>query len=77
MSPKSLKFKVSLYLTLVLVAVMMLFVLLLVQQARDEQLRTMVTHMEQLSQVIARSTRHAMLLNEPDIVDKIIMKALL
>jgi two-component system NtrC family sensor kinase len=28
--------------------------------------------MEQLSQVIARSTRHAMLLDEPDIVDKII-----
>ncbi|MCM2253389.1 MAG: HAMP domain-containing protein, partial [Ramlibacter sp.] len=72
MSPRSLKFKVSLYLTLVLVAVMLLFVLLLVKQERDEQLRTMVTHMEQLSQVIARSTRHAMLLDEPDIVDKII-----
>ena len=28
--------------------------------------------MAQLSQVIARSTRHAMLLDEPDIVDKII-----
>jgi two-component system NtrC family sensor kinase len=72
MSPRSLKFKVSLYLTTVLVAVMMLFVLLLVQQERGEQLRTTVTHMEQLSQVIARSTRHAMLLDEPDIVDKII-----
>ena len=72
MSPRSLKFKVSCYLTLVLVAVMMLFVLLLVQQERNEQLRTMVTHMDQLSQVIARSTRHAMLLDEPDIVDKII-----
>jgi two-component system, NtrC family, sensor kinase len=72
MSPRSLKFKVSLYLTMVLVAVMMLFVLLLVQQERGEQLRTLVTHMAQLSQVIARSTRHAMLLDEPDIVDKII-----
>jgi two-component system, NtrC family, sensor kinase len=72
MSPKSLKSKVSLYLTLVLVAVMMVFVLLLVQQERGEQLRTLVTHMAQLSQVIARSTRYAMLLNEPDIVDKII-----
>jgi two-component system NtrC family sensor kinase len=72
MSPRSLKSKVSLYLTLVLVAVMMLFVLLLVQQERGEQLRSLVTHMEQLSQVIARSTRHAMMLNEPDIVDKII-----
>jgi two-component system, NtrC family, sensor kinase len=72
MSPRSLKSKVSLYLTLVLVAVMMLFMLLLVQQERGEQLRTLVTHMEQLSQVIARSTRHAMMLNEPDILDKII-----
>jgi two-component system, NtrC family, sensor kinase len=52
--------------------VMMLFVLLLVQQERGEQLRTLVTHMDQLSQVIARSTRHAMMLDEPDIVDKII-----
>ena len=72
MSPRSLKSKVSLYLTLVLVAVMMLFVLLLVQQERGEQLRTLVTHMEQLSQVIARSTRHAMLLDQPEIVEKII-----
>jgi two-component system, NtrC family, sensor kinase len=72
MSPRSLKFKVSLYLTMVMVAVMMLFVLLLVQQERGEQLRTLVTHMDQLSQVIARSTRHAMMLDEPDIVDKII-----
>jgi len=69
---KSLKTKVSLYLTLVLAAVMVLFVLLLVQQEREEQLRTLVTHMEQLSQVIARSTRYAMLLNEPDIVENII-----
>jgi two-component system, NtrC family, sensor kinase len=72
MSPRSLKFKVSLYLIMVMVAVMMLFVLLLVQQERGEQLRTLVTHMDQLSQVIARSTRHAMMLDEPDIVDKII-----
>jgi two-component system NtrC family sensor kinase len=72
MSPKSLQFKVSLYLTLVLGAVMMLFVVLLVRQERSDQLRTMVTHMAQLSQVIARSTRYAMMLDEPEIVDKII-----
>jgi len=72
MFPRSLKAKVSLYLTTVLVAVMALFVVLLVQQEREEQLRTLVTHMTQLSQVIARSTRYAMLLDEPDIVDKII-----
>ena len=72
MSPRSLKFKVSLYLTLVLAGVMGLFVLLLVKQERDEQLRTLVTHMAQLSQVIERSTRHAMLLDQPEIVEKII-----
>ena len=72
MSPRSLKFKVSLYLILVLAGVMGLFVALLVKQEREEQLRTLVTHMAQLSQVIERSTRHAMLLDQPDIVDKII-----
>ena len=72
MSPRSLKFKVSLYLSTVLVAVMLLFVVLLVQQARGEQLRTLVTHMSQMSQVIARSTRYAMLLDEPEIVEQII-----
>ncbi|MBI5279038.1 MAG: HAMP domain-containing protein [Burkholderiales bacterium] len=72
MSPKTLQFKVSLALALLLGATMTLFVVLLVRQEREEQLRTMVTHMEQLSQVIERSTRHAMLMDEPDIVDKII-----
>jgi two-component system, NtrC family, sensor kinase len=72
MFPTSLKAKVSLYLSAVLVAVMVLFVLLLVQQARQEQLNVIVGHMTQMSQVIARSTRYAMLLDEPDIVDKII-----
>ncbi len=72
MSPQSLQFKVSLYLTLVLGAAMTLFIVLLVRQEREEQLRTMITHMSQLSQVIERSTRYAMLLDEPDIVDKII-----
>jgi two-component system, NtrC family, sensor kinase len=72
MFPTSLKAKVSLYLSAVLVAVMVLFVLLLVQQARQEQLNTIIGHMTQMSQVIARSTRYAMLLDEPDIVDKII-----
>jgi two-component system NtrC family sensor kinase len=72
MSPRSIKVKVSLYLSTTLVAVMLLFVALLVQQERGEQLRILVTHMTQLSEVIARSTRHAMLVDEPGLVDKII-----
>jgi two-component system, NtrC family, sensor kinase len=72
MSPKSLKFKVSLYLTVVLVAVMFIFIVLLIQQQRDELLTAEVRHVSQLSQVISKSTRYAMLLDEPEIVDKII-----
>ncbi len=72
MFPKSLKVKVGIYLTVMMVVVMVFFILLLVRQERNEQLRTLIGHMTQLSQVIERSTRHAMLLDEPDIVDKII-----
>jgi two-component system NtrC family sensor kinase len=72
MTPKSLQFKVSLYLTLVLGAAMTLFIVLLVRQERSDQLNTMITHMSQMSQVIERSTRYAMMLDEPEIVDKII-----
>ena len=72
MFPTSLKARVSLSLSAVLVTVMVLFVFLIAQQARSDQLNTLVAQMTQLSQVIARSTRYAMLLDEPDIVDKII-----
>jgi two-component system NtrC family sensor kinase len=72
MSPRSLQFKVSLSLTLVLGTTLTLFVMLLVRQEREDQMRTMVTHLSQLSQVIERSTRSAMVLNEPDLVDRII-----
>jgi len=72
MLPRSLKFKVGLYLTVVLAAVMTLFVLALLKQQREEQLNTLTTQMSRLSQVIARSMRHAMLLDQPAIVDKII-----
>ena len=72
MFPTSLKARVSLSLSAVLVTVMVLFVFLIAQQARSDQLNTLVAQMTQLSQVIARSTRYAMLLDEPEIVDKII-----
>ena len=72
MFPTSLKARVSLSLSAVLVTVMVLFVFLIAQQARSDQLNMLVAQMTQLSQVIARSTRYAMLLDEPEIVDKII-----
>ena len=40
---RTLQYKVSLYLSVVLVAVMLLFVALLVKQEREEQLRNLVT----------------------------------
>lgn len=72
MLPKSLKFKVSLYLTIALVGVMFLFIVLLIKQQGDELLTAELRHVTQLSQVISKSTRYAMLLDEPEIVDKII-----
>ncbi len=73
MNARSLKFKVTLYLTIILIAVMVLFIGLLVKQERDEQLTTLVNQLSQHSQIVARSMRYAMLLDEPDIVDQIIL----
>ena len=72
MLQSSLKFKVSLYLTIVLFGVMFLFIVLLIKQQGDELLTAELRHVTQLSQVISKSTRYAMLLDEPEIVDKII-----
>jgi two-component system NtrC family sensor kinase len=67
-----LKLKVSLYLIIALSAAMVLFTLLIVKQ-QQEQLQTEISrHVMQISEVIVKSTRYAMLLNERDIAAKII-----
>jgi two-component system NtrC family sensor kinase len=68
----SLKFKVGLYLMITLTATLMLFALLVVRNERQELLRAAASHVNQLSDVIIRSTRFAMLNNNPEYVHSII-----
>ena len=70
--PKTLKFKVGLYLAIALTAAMLLFILLVIQHQRDELLQEAASHVTQLSEVITRSTRFAMLQNQPYYVHRII-----
>ncbi len=72
MAPKTLKFKVGLYLALALTAAMLLFILLIIRHQRDELLQEAASHVTQLSEVITRSTRFAMLQNQPDYVFRVI-----
>ena len=68
----SLKVKVSLYLMVALSAAMVLFTLLIVKQ-QQEKLQTEISgHVLQISELIVKSTRYAMLVNKRDLADKII-----
>ena len=71
-SPKTLKFKVGLYLAIALTVAMLLFTLLVIRHQRDQLLQEAASHVTQLSEVITRSTRFAMLKNQPDYVHRII-----
>ncbi len=72
MRSQSLQFKVGLYLSIALSAAMLLFTGLIAWQQREELLNQAANHVNQLSEVIARSTRFAMLQNQPTYVDRII-----
>jgi len=72
MNRQSLKFKVGLYLTVALSLAVVLFTGLVVWYQRTELLDTVAGHVIQLSEVITRSTRFAMLQNQPTYVDTII-----
>ena len=72
MRSKTLKFKVILYLTIALSLAMLIFTLLVVRHQREELLRNAVEHVAQISDVIKKSTRFAMLTNQPRYVDSII-----
>jgi two-component system NtrC family sensor kinase len=69
---KTLKFKVALYVALGLSAAMIVFVILVVRHQRDELLSAAVDQLSQLSEVIIRSTRSAMLENQLSRVHTII-----
>ena len=72
MRSKTLKFKVVFYLTIALSLAMVLFTALVVRHQRAELLRNAVEHVAQISDVIKKSTRFAMLANQPAYVDSII-----
>jgi len=72
MRPKTLQFTVGLYLTIALTVAMLAFTSLVVWHQRQELLANVAESVTQLSEVITKSTRYAMLQNQPDYVDKII-----
>ena len=72
MGPKTLKFKVGLYLAISLTVTLLLFTLLVVRYERDGLLQEATSRVTQLSEMITRSTRFAMLQNQPDYVHRII-----
>ncbi len=73
MRSQTLKLKVAIYLAIALMAAMLVFTLLVVRYQRDQLLDQAVSHVTQLSEVITRSTRFAMLQNQPAYVNRILM----
>ncbi|MCC7258402.1 MAG: HAMP domain-containing protein [Gammaproteobacteria bacterium] len=72
MRAESLQFKVIFYLTLGMVVVTVLFVVLVLRHQREQLLAEAAGHVAQLSEVITRSTRFAMLQNQPTYVQSIL-----
>jgi len=72
MRPTTLKFKVMLYLTIALSVVMLFFTVLAAWFMHKEILEAVSDHVVQLSEVISKSARFAMLQNQPAYVDQII-----
>ena len=72
MRPQTLKSKVGFYLTVALSAAMLLFTTLVAWYLREELINRAADHLTQLSEVITKSTRFAMLQNEATYVDRII-----
>lgn len=72
MNTRSLRFRVGLYLVLALSVAALLFTLLILRNSREELLQQAISHAAQLSEVVIKSTRFAMLQNQPSHVDQII-----
>jgi len=68
----SLKFKVGFYLVIALTLAVFVFALMVVRHNREELLQQAIRHSTQLSDVLIKSTRFAMLQNKPSHVSKII-----
>jgi two-component system, NtrC family, sensor kinase len=72
MRPNTLESKIAVYLAIALTVAMLVFTLLVVRYQRAELLREAIRHANQLSEVIIKSTRFAMLQNRPAYVNNII-----
>ena len=72
MLPRTLKFKVGFYVAITLTVAMGLFTFLVIKHQRNQLLQNAVSHVTQISEVITKSTRYAMLQNRPDYVLRII-----
>ena len=72
MLKENLKLKVGLYLAVALSPAMVLFPFLIVQHQQEHLQEEIARHVTQISEVIVKSTRYAMLLNEREIAGKII-----
>jgi two-component system NtrC family sensor kinase len=72
MRRRSLKFKITIYLATALTVAVFLFSLLLIRNQRQELLDQAISHVNQLSAVVIKSTRFAMLQNRPSYIDSII-----
>jgi len=70
--PRSLKFKVAFHLAVALTVAMAIFTVLITRHHRDQLFQEAVTSVSQLSEVITRSTRFAMLQNQRATVFRII-----
>ncbi len=68
----NLRLKVSIYLAIVLSPAVVLFPFLIVEHQQEHLQTEIAGHVTQISEVIVKSTRHAMLLNQRDIASKII-----
>jgi two-component system NtrC family sensor kinase len=72
MSRATLKFKVGAYLAVTLTATLLAFAFLVVRHERNQFLGAAAEHVNELSDVVIRSTRFAMLTNQPAYVHNIL-----
>lgn len=72
MIARSLRAKVAFYLVVALAVAVLLFTIMVVRNSREELLQQAISHAAQMSEVIIKSTRFAMLQNRPSYVDQII-----
>jgi two-component system NtrC family sensor kinase len=73
MFKKSLKLRVSLYLAIALSPAIVLFPFLIIEHQQKHLQDEIAGHVTQISEIIVKSTRYAMLLNKRDLAEKIIL----